>query len=175
MNYVFWGGIAIGFILSIVASIIANLYIDAVRSVIDRANVNLKNSRRKKEKSTYLRIRGFKEGKENENVFFLHSAMATLLFMLFFSGFFSTALVMLYIADKSGIKFNTQISLFENLTDPIIKNAFGPAFLLIFSGMISAWIGILRLREFMSYWRRTRKFEEYQKDLEKRWGTHWYE
>jgi hypothetical protein len=156
MDTTFWVGIVIGAILSLVMSVLANLYNDRIKFAIEgRRRLSLMK-KLEDELRTYRLIKDIREGKPEAYVILTTNQMQ---------------LIMLGILTILLLNFGLYTSAIQVRPDSalnIIPKLF-PSFIVI-SSIFCLWLINSRIKRLLAIRRKANHFEEYEKELKEKWG-----
>lgn len=159
MNSIFWAGIVIGFILSVVASIVANIYTDRIRDFASASSLNFRKGRLRRERKVYSTAKFMHDHPTYRYSFYLFRVLWSILF---------------FNLGQTAIFF---VFLFSALFPaPLWLPAKAVQSLLVFvflMGLFCYWVTYYQVNRFIAYRDRIEDFSTYEKQLREKWGNDW--
>lgn len=147
MDQVFWAGIIIGAVLSLMASVVANLLNDRIQNWNEARLKKTSYRRKSKEMRIYRMVHGLKNGRLSQAYFFSFASATCLVYTLGTFGLSAASLASLEIQIAHG-NFRNNITLGEMTTKETFWFSMSMALIfgsLVFSGLVIRLI--MRIRE----------------------------
>ncbi|WP_144426261.1 hypothetical protein [Methylobacterium sp. ARG-1] len=160
MDNVFWYGIAIGAILSLIASIAANLLNNKIQIAFDRGRRTISQRRLNKLKSNYRLIRGLKSGRIDKTSFFVIGS--TISILSFQISIFAVSFA-LYLANKYSMK---DLDGFSGLDLKELAREL-PALALLTGGIVLSAMGSVIFTKIILVASYLDRFDVYETDLKR--------
>jgi hypothetical protein len=164
MDTIFWVGIAIGGLISLLASIAANLFHSKMVSFLDHRKTGFRERRRKNAFAFHQVVKGLHEGERNKYVYMLR--ISRNISTHFLISYVSLAAMLVIVS--LGIAPDTQISW---PIDPTMRFRLGALFFLMFFFIFGVVLLRTSIRRFSELQDALDYFDEYDADFKKEWGT----
>ncbi len=156
----FWAGIGLGFIFSLAASIVANIYSAKVNKFLENRKFKSKRRSIAKEIVTFQQVSALVDGTKDKYIFFIYRAMAAIIAITFFAISVLSFLI-IAIGKRCDINPIYDVPYFENTSRQCAID-WGLSLFLAIAAFITAFLVVIRVGEFIVYWRRVDQFNEYR-------------
>jgi hypothetical protein len=169
LDTVFWIGLVLGGIISLGASIVANVYTPKVYSFVGKYVENISEKRKARELDKFLLITRLAKGKVDRTAMLMSRALLSLTFIVQ-SVFYGSGILLVAvprIANPHSVLITKSSEVLEN----IIVN--WPVFVLaaffLSGGIFTAYLSWKYLNQFFDYWFLLDNYNKYRESLRKEW------
>jgi hypothetical protein len=156
----FWVGIGLGFILSLLASIVANLYASEINKLIEERKFKATEKWKIKEIAEFEKISPLATGERDKYIFFIYRATEAIIAVIAFSSGLILA-ILLGSHNKCAANSLHDLSDLSMITLRCTID-FGITLALLFSSVVSLSIAIGKIQTFNRYWYRIDRYDHYK-------------
>jgi hypothetical protein len=151
-------------VLSLLASVVANIYSDTVREYLGRRKQIRLSNRKSRELQTYALIKGLVEGDPIAIVRFSYSQSASIYTTVAATLLITMSLLLLSLSNPAFLKPEELDATVRHTVVLVIMLMVAVSGLMFLGGYVMAISNMSRMRKL-------RRFSEYEADIRKKWGS----
>jgi hypothetical protein len=165
MNYIFWLGIAIGGIISLLASVAANLFQARIVNFLENRKLDFRERRFKNARRLHRIILRLHSGKNDKYIYALRLTMLMGICLTLSAATMTAGAVIFALGTPPNASFVTL------LFDPVMAIRLLFVFLFLFFSMFCIFTGKRLQRRLNAIQDGLDNFAEYEADFKKKWGN----